>query len=220
MNRFAIERSELELESTFVPRLWALVHDVPVLYDALLDQLHPYGLSSTDLRPDAGDGSIGSAGLGFWLFEGQTNVRIRLDAVRFRWAVFPSDVVNSVDGVTAALRQASPEIRFQTHSVSYACHGHVEGAKSNEVVRRFTPERPTIVGFGESLGAGAAFYFGEAPPVISSTLTLDVSRVLQDGLFVRVYMVVDETADTGRKIQTISEERVRAALRSVNLEIR
>ena len=32
-------------------------------------------------------------------------------------------------------------------------------------------------------------------------------------------MVVNETVDTGRKIRTISEEQVAAALRSVNLEV-
>ncbi len=218
MHRFAIERSEVELESSFAPRLWALVHDAPVLYDALLDQLRPLGLSSTDLRPDAGDGSVGSAGLGFWLFDGKTNVRVGLESVRFRWAVSPFEIAGSVDGVTNALRQALPEFRFRTHAFSYACHGRVEGAKSAEFVRRFTPDGPGIEGFGERLGAGAAFYFGEAPPVISSTLTLDVSRALQDGLFVRVYMVVDETVDTGQGIQTVGEERIRAALRSVNLE--
>ena len=219
MNRLAVARSEVELESSFAPRLWALVHEVPVLYDALLDQLRPLGLSSMDLRADVGDGSVGSAGLGFWLLDGKTNVRVGLESVRLRWAFFPSDFATAVDGVSAALQQALPEIRFRTHAFSYACHGRVEGAESKEFVRRFTSEGPSIEGFGEHLGAGAAFYFGEASPVISSTLTLDVSRALHDGLFVRVYMVIDETVGTGQSIQKVGEDRVRAALRSVNLEI-
>ena len=219
MNRLAVARSEVELESSFAPRLWVLVHDVPVLYDALLDQMHPLGLSSMDLRSDAGDGSVGSAGLGFWLSDGKINVRVGLESVRLRWAVFPSDFASPVDRVSAALQQALPEIRFRTHAVSYACHGHVEGTESREFIRRFTSEGPNVEGFGEHLGAGAAFYFGEASPVVSATLTLDVSRALHDGLFVRVYMVLDEAVGTGRSIQKVGEERVRAALRAVNLEI-
>jgi hypothetical protein len=152
MNRFVVERSEVELESNFSPRLWALVHDVPVLYDALLDSLYPFGLTSMDLRSDAGDGSVGSAGLGFWLFDGKTNVRVGLDTVRFRWASFPSDFASPVDGVTAALQQALSGLRFRTHALSYACHGRVEGAKSTEFVRQFIPDGPKVDGFGEHLG--------------------------------------------------------------------
>ena len=55
--------------------------------------------------------------------------------------------------------------------------------------------------------------------MISSTLTLDASRTLQDGLFVRVFVVVDETAETGHQVQTLGEERVRAVLASLSLEI-
>ena len=59
MNRFTIEQSEIELESKFASRLWSVVHDVPVLYEALLEELAYVGLSSMDLRPDAGNGSVG-----------------------------------------------------------------------------------------------------------------------------------------------------------------
>ncbi|MCY4636837.1 MAG: DUF5678 domain-containing protein [Acidobacteria bacterium] len=47
---FSIEQREVELESTFSPRLWALVHDVPVLYEALLERLAHTGLSGMAAR--------------------------------------------------------------------------------------------------------------------------------------------------------------------------
>ncbi len=64
-----------------------------------------------------------------------------------------------------------------------------------------------------------AFYFGEAPPIMSSTLTLEVSQRVPDGLFVRVFMLFDETVGSGVEIETPAEERVRAALSAVSLEI-
>lgn len=218
MSRFTIERTDVELESSFAPRLWALIHDVPVLYEALLDKLDGAGLSTTDLRPDPGDGSVGNAGLGFWLFGGKTNVRLGLDRVRLR-SLAPSDLASPMEGVLAALQQVEPDVRFRAHTFEYACHGVVEGVKSADFVRQFVPTVPAIQGFGEHLGAGAAFYFGAASPVISSTLTLDASRTLQDGLFVRVFVVVDETAETGHQVQTLGEAWVRAVLASLSLEI-
>ncbi len=218
MKRFTIQQSEIELESKFASRLWSVVHDVPVLYDALLDELAYVGLSSMDLRRDAGNGSVGGAGLGAWLFGGTANVRIGLDSVRFHASSLAPRVVDSVDGVIGAVRRASPELRFKTHAISYAHHGLIEGTKGAEFVRRFVPNSVKIKGFGNCLGAGAALYFGEAPPMISSTLTLDVSRVIQDGLFVRVFMVMEGAVGTGAAIRALAEERTGAALTAVGLE--
>lgn len=171
-----------------------------------------------DLRPDAGNGSVGGAGLGVRLFGGKVNVRIGLDGVRFQISSPDPQVVDCVDGVIGAVRRASPELRFKTHSVSYARHGLIEGMKAAEFVRRFVPNSVSIDGFGDCLGAGAALYFGEAPPMISSTLTLDVSRVVPDGLFVRVFMVMDGAVGTGAAIQALAEQRTGAALKAVGLE--
>ena len=218
MNRFTIQQSEIEFESKFASRLWSVVHEVPVLYDALLDELAYVGLSSMDLRPDAGNGSVGGAGLGVGLFGGKANVRIGLDSVRFHTSSPISQIVDSVDGVLGAVRRAAPELRFKTHAISYAYHGLIEGMKAAEFVRRFVPNSVNIDGFGDCLGAGAALYFGEAPPMISSTLTLDVSRVVQDGLFVRVFMVMDGAVGTSAAIRILAEERAGAALTAVGLE--
>ena len=217
---FNIERQDVELESTFSPRLWSLVHDVPVLYEALLERLAHVGLSDMDLRPEAGNGSVGTAGLGFWLFGSKVNVQLRLDSFRFRTSSLASDVLDSADGVVAAIRQAlQDELRFRIHAVSYACHGLIEGMKAAEFVGEFVRNAPVIEGFGDHIGTGVAFYFGEAPPTVSSTLTLDASHVVPDGLFVRVHVVVDGAVGAIPEIQALAEERVRTALSSVNLEI-
>ena len=54
--------------------------------------------------------------------------------------------------------------------------------------------------------------------MISSTLTLDVSRVVQNGLFVRVLMVMDGEVGTGAAIRALADQRTGAALTAVGLE--
>ena len=208
---FNIERQDVELESTFSPRLWSLVHDVPVLYEALLERLAHVGLSDMDLRPEAGNGSVGATGIGFWLFGSKVNVQLRLNSFRFRTSLLASNVLDSANAVVAAIRQALPELRFRTHVVSYACHGLIEGMKAAEFVGEIVPNAPVIEGFGDHLGTGVVFYFGEAPPTVSSTLTLDASRVVPDGLFVRVVVVVDGAIGAIPEIQALAEECVRTA---------
>lgn len=217
MHRFTVEQSEIEIESQFASRLWSVVHDVPVLYDALLEELAHVDFSSMDLRPDSGNGSVGGAGVGVWLFGGKANARISLDGVRFQTSSTEPRVVDSVDGVIGAVQRASPGLVFRSHAVSYACHGLIEGMKAADFVRRFVPNSVHVAGFGDCLGAGAALYFGEAPPVMSATLTLDVSRVVQDGVFVRVFMVMDGGVGASSAVRALAEERTGAALTAVGL---
>ena len=219
MSVLTIQERAIELESSFTPRLWRLLHDTPLLYDALLDRLQGLGLSSLDLRPDAGDGSVGGVGLGFWLLGGRTSVRIGLDSVRLRSTVVTADVVHCVDGVLAGILQASPALQLRSHAFSYSCHGHIEGTNASEFVGRFVPDTPVIDGFGNRLGAGVAFYFGEAPPIMSSTLTLEVSQTVPGGLFARIQMRVDGAVGSGTDIGELAEERVRSTMAAVGLEI-
>ncbi len=218
MNRLTIAQSEIELETTFASRFWSVVHDVPQLYDALLEELAPVGLSSMDLRPDAGNGTVGGAGLGVRLFGGKANVRIGVDSVRFQTSSPEPQIMDAVDSVIAAVRRASPELRFKTHAISCSHHGLIDGIKAAEFVRRFVPNSVNIEGFGDCLGAGAALYFGEAPPVISATLTLDVSRVVPHGVFLRVFLVMDGAVGAGAAVRALAEERTGAALAAVGLE--
>ena len=220
MRNFTIEQREVELESTFSPRLWSLVHGVPVLYEALLEKLGRVGLTGSDLRLESGNGSVGSTGLSFRLFGSNVNVQIRLDSFRFRTSSLTVDVLDSVDGVVAAIRQALPEFHFKTHAVSYAFHGLIEGTNAAEFVRPLVPGAPTIKVLGDHVGTGVAFYFGGASPTISSALTLDASQVVQDGLFIRLFMVIDGAVGTGAALRALAEERVQAALTSVGLEVR
>ena len=146
MRNFTIEQSEVELESNFAPRLWSLVHDVPALYEALLHELGNAGLSSADLRPDAGNGSVGSTGLALRLFGGKVNARMSLDRLYFRASLFAPELASAVDGVTTSIRRVLSEFRFSTHTVSYACHGPIEGIDPAEFVREFVPRPPAVDG--------------------------------------------------------------------------
>ena len=218
--KFNIERWDVGLESTFSPRLWSLVHDGPVLYEALLEKLAHVGLSGMDLRPVAGNGSVGATGLEFRLFGNKANVQLRLDSFRFQTSSLASDVLDSADGVVAAIRQVLPgELRFRTHTVWYGCHGLIEGMKAAEFVGGIVRDAPVINGFGDHLGTGVVFYFGEVQPTFNSALTLDASRMVADGLFVSVNVMVDGSVGTVQEIRALAEEHVRTALSSVNLEI-
>ena len=218
-----ISQSEFELESRFEPRLWALHRDVPELYEALLTNLGPSGLSSVDLRPDAGDGSVGGRVLAFFLFAFNANVRIGLESLRFRFTslarVERAAAIQAIGGVMASVAQVSRGAAFTNHTIVYSCHGQIIGTPATEFIRQFVTTRPKVDGFGENLTAGTALYYGEAPPVLSSVLTLDPSRAVEGGLFVRILLVVDGAPRPADELAQLAMDRIHKAFTSLALEV-
>ena len=225
MPGFTVSQSQVELESRFEPRLWALVHDTPSLYEALLRNLGPLGLAATDVRPITGDGSIGSAGLEFWLFAFQATIRLRLESFTAQCnsltRVGRDQFISLVGGTTAAIEQASRSaFKFRGHTLSYSCHGTGDGMKSAEFIRQFAPQGPKIEQMGESIASGTALYYGPAEPVLSSIVTLDPSRVIDGGLFLRVVIITDGSLKTADEITRFADARFSKVFAALNLDVK
>lgn len=217
---FDIQQSEAELEVRFQPRLWSLIHNVPALYEALLTNLAPCQLSANDLRVE-GSG-IGGAALSFWLFNFNVNVTIRLEGFTVRCnrirQVSREHLTQTVDGIVAALGQAIGDaVVVQGQTIEYSSHGAVEGLSASDVIQRFTKAGPVVAGFGESNGRGAAFYYGEAGPLLSSVLTIDISRVIADGLFLRILLAVAPRLSNAELID-LAIGRVTASFAALDLQ--
>ena len=217
---FNIVQSEAELEVRFQPRLWSLVHNVPRLYEALLSSLAVCQLSPNDLRPE-GSGTVGGSSLTFWLFNFNVSVTIRLEGFSVRCNqltnVSREQLVQVVDGIVMALGQAIDGLSILGSTVAYSGHGEVDGLQGSEVIGRFIKAGPAVEGFGENNGAGAAFYYGEAAPLLSSALTVDVSRVVVGGIFLRVVLAVAPVASNAALID-LAVDRVVATFAALDLQ--
>jgi hypothetical protein len=191
------------------------------LYEALLTNLASCHLSASDLRPES-TGTVGGASLSFWLFSFNVNVTIRLEGFSVRCSqlrqVSRGQFVQCVDGIATALRQAlSGNFAAQGSTVVYSCHGEVEGLPVSALIGRFVATGPTIAGFGANNGAGAAFYYGEAAPVLSSAITVDVSRIVSGGIFLRSVVAVAPIDSTAALID-LAVERVTATFVALDLQ--
>ena len=218
---FNILQSDAELDVRFQPRLWSLIHNVPTLYEALLTNLAPCQLSANDLRVE-GSG-IGGAALSFSLFNFNVSVTIRLEGFTVRCNRLPQvsreQLIQTVDGIVAALSQAIGDaVVIQGQTVEYSSHGAAEGLPASDVIRRFTKAGPEVEGFGENNGQGAAFYYGEAGPLLSSVLTVDISRVVSDGIFLRVILAVAPQPSNAELID-LAVARVTASFAALDLQV-
>jgi hypothetical protein len=189
-----ISQSEAELEAKFSPRLWTLVHDTPRLYEALLLEFVPFQLAAADLRPE-GSGTVGGAALSFWLVGFRIVVTLRLDGFVVRCTalkeVTGGQLTQALSAAEAAVRRAVGDHYVREGvTVTYACHGVVDGATTQEVLEPFVGASPAVEGLGETVGAGAAFYYANSQSLLGASVTLDVSRVVAGGLFVRANFIV------------------------------
>jgi hypothetical protein len=216
-----IRQSEAELEVRFSPRLWSLLHEVPRLYEALLTNLAPSQLSPGDFRTE-GSGTVGGTALAFWLYGFNVNVTIKLDSFSVRChslrRVSKEQLIQVLDGIEKALQQATgTDFQILGSTTSYSGHAEVADVPSGDVIKRFVTATPTVEGFGASTGAGAAFYFAEAAPLIGSALTIDVSNVVSGGLFLRVVLTAAPVQSNAQLIDLVVD-RVTGVFTALDLQ--
>jgi len=172
-----------------------------------------------------GDGSIGGSGLEFWMFAFQATMRIRLESFTAQCnslaRVGREQFVSLLGSTTAAIEQASrSSFKFRGHTLSYSCHGTIDGMTSTEFIRQFAPQGPKIEQMGESIASGTALYYGPARPVLSSIVTLDPSRVIDGGLFLKIVVIADGSLTTADELSRFADAKLSSVFAALNLEVK
>lgn len=216
--RFEVERSDLSIQATFRTHLWALFHNIPQLYSALLTELGELGVTANSIKSDTADGSLGAYNVNFWLMNFRAQVRIRLEQLEIHFTnIVQADADKSERlflQLARALAAVNEEFAFSGYAVDIGLHGQPIGIEPKEYLARFVGRRPQLP--GPYIASGAVFYFGEEGHATLRTLTADLSGLLTDKLYVRIYSVFKDTVRPERLRSTV-EEHTSAALRSIDL---
>jgi len=96
-------------------------------------------------------------------------------------------------------------------------HGRLEGESVKDYLSRFVRNIPT--GLGPPIGNGGVVYFGADEDRLLSTVTVDMSALLPDGLFVRTQVVWDANKVEIPSIPMRAVSFVRHALERLGLEV-
>lgn len=184
---FDVQRSELNVQVVLSTPHWALFHEIPRLYTAILLRLGSLGVNITNIRTDAGDGTLGGYNVSFWMLNARCLVRIRPTLAEISYSTFTNDdVANAQEvlvGVVAALRDSGgPDFAIANITVELASHGSPRGIEAPTFLRRFINRVPE--GLGNLLGAGVVFYF-ESPDTLLKVITADLSAMYPGSLYVR-----------------------------------
>jgi hypothetical protein len=192
--RFEIRREHLNLQARFGAPVFGLFKDFPELVEHLFRTLGGYGIRLTDIKLDSPGESLGEINLRFSWAELNTECRIFLDRVELAsgYPPFPPFVHlakgDLVRDILDSLASYSPDISFRAFQVMREFHGALD-VPASDFLGRFSSSAPQSL--GPSLGSGTIFYFGADANRLAGSLSLDFSRVVDDGLFLKLITLFD-----------------------------
>ena len=216
-----VEKADLTLESAFAQPEFGLFKDTPRLLQHLFSRLQPQGIRLQDMKIERGGGSVGEFHLNCTLYSFQVGVRVHMDKIGVVWLNVTQEQMGPFSALAvealSAVRDHQPEIAFRTHTMGVVLHGRLEGTSAKDYLARFLKDAPT--GLGPQTGNGTVMYFGPADDRILSSVTLDLSALLPDGLFVRPHVVWDARKVEIAALPSRAAAFVRQVLGSFDLEI-
>lgn len=193
-NTLTVKRADLVLTADYNPPAFALWAATPQLYQATFGALGRHGLNPKSMQVDFAGGRVMEQELSCSLLDDTTGFHVRSDRVEVRCADLvkvrmESVLEAAVDGLEAVLRIVPGAPGFAAFSLTLRLHGLLSGGSASDFIAAFSQRTP--VGLGPPAGASVSFYFGPDGEQLSASLTLDVSPVVENGLFLQAYSVWD-----------------------------
>lgn len=216
---FEILQSELFFEARFGAPAFELFRDPEGLHRALHEKLAPYGLRLADMKYERGT-TLADVRLVCFLHNFSWTANVRAEQVDLQCFDLRDvqrqevkDVaVSLVEAVTSQIRSTS----VRTYTLALAFHVSLTGIDTRSFLLRFVQNAPDL---GPVAGSGVAFYFGPLPEagLVASTVTMDRSAVIADGLFLRLHSVWDAAAVPAHVLPDSAEKQLARVLIALGL---
>lgn len=219
--KFLVEKAELIVEAGFDRPDFTLFRDPDTLLDHLFRRLEPHGLKLGDLRVERGTGDIADFHVLCHLFNYWMTVRVRVERVEAVCAELPADHVERFKAATIdvlrAVKDRSPDLLFRAAAVAVSMHGKPEGQPSREYAAQFVTNTPKDL--GPLTGCGSVLYFGPEGDRLLSVVTVDMSAVVADALYVRVHAVWDAKRVPIEGLPALADDYVRHVMDRLGLRL-
>ncbi|MDO8679958.1 MAG: hypothetical protein Q7R30_15660 [Acidobacteriota bacterium] len=179
-------QGEFEIKSQFSNNFWGLLHDVPTFYNALLNSLGRFGVSLSSVRIEGGDGTLGGVNVSTWLVDFGYLLKIHIDGVTLSCPRTDrvdlsglTELLAAVDSLVIGLTDIPC---WRSHVASVSVH-----AKTSESPREITSRFVNTPNFPPKsiVGSGFVVYFTPKENVAQSGLTVDLSAISTEALFVK-----------------------------------
>ena len=219
--KLEVARGDATLEAGFTePRFDLLGNPADLLRD-VFKRLQPHGPRLADVRVERGTGSVSDFHVSCYLFNYSMTIRIRVERVEIvcpdlrqeHLVRFKAVIVDTLEAVKDHLT----DVAFRAFSLAVGLHGTLEGQAAREYLRQFVSNAPKDL--GPPAGSGAVFYFGADADRLLSSLTVDMSAVVPDAVYVRTQAMWDATRVSIESLPVLADRFVRDGLGRLGLEL-
>jgi len=114
-----------------------------------------------------------------------------------------------------AVKEHRPELSFRAFALAIRMHARLKGLPVRDYLGRFVSNIPQDL--GPSTGSGTVFYFGSEGDRLLSSLTVDVSAVVPDGVYLGVHAVWDARRTEVESVSALADGFVRHAVDKLGL---
>ncbi len=216
-----VVKADLSVESVYVQPEFGMFKNTDALLKHLFVRLKSHAPQLQDMKIERGNDSAGDFHVVCHLYASRVGVRVYFERVSIicinvldnEVEKFSSLIVDAI----SAVKEHLPSVAFRTHTMSVALHGTLREKSVREYLSPFVGSVPS--GLGPHTGSGGIIYFGPEDDRILSTMTVDLSALVPDGLFVRPYAVWDANKVEVATLPVRARNFLRQALGAFGLEV-
>jgi hypothetical protein len=216
---FEIRQDQLSLQAHFASPVFDLFKDVPGLVKHLYEALRSYGIRLADVKLDSAGESLGQVNLQI-SWPQLATASLFLDRIELA-STYPP-FLDHQDGALvadlfASVAAYSPELSYTAFAVTREVHGKLD-LPLKDFLSRFSAATPKSL--GPALGSGTVFYFGPADNRLTGSLILDFSRLVEEGMFVKVAVVYDASQVGAHELLATFRSQSLNLIEEIGLDLR
>jgi hypothetical protein len=216
---FRLAQGDVTVVGHYAEPAFIAFRETSSLIKAIYDALSIFGLRLADLKIERGTGSVADLHLLCSLFNLAMSIQVRVDRVE----VLCFDTLRLSQEQFVAVARKTLEVvgetvankRYSSYSLTANFHGSVDGTTTRDYLTKLVGAGPAKI--GPLLASGAVFYYGPEAERLSSFLSVDLSGVRADAVYVRPHVVWDATKVTLTDLPTIAESFLRSAFEGLGL---
>jgi hypothetical protein len=205
---FELKSGDLQVRGAFAQPAFGLFQDFPGLCQKLYGSLASCGVALGDMKFEGSAGSLGDVHLAVTVLRVSAVLRVRLDYIELqcfnvRNAV-EKDLAEVFVRTSQVIAEHSPVAVSATYSLAVGLHGSLDGSPAASFIQQFVTAQGLHL--GPPAGVGAVLYFGAHDSRLGASVTMDLSAVVPDGLFLRSNAIWEASSVDARALPAKGRE--------------
>lgn len=194
LGRFVVKAASVDFRATFAQPRFDVWRDVAVLYARLHEALRDHGARPATMRTDYAGGSLGDMKLQIDILAFASRLILSLESLAIDCfdlkRAQEKDVVAASTNALGALGEHLQDFRVGAYAIEWALHGTVSDRSGADIINHYVTQPPQA-STRPHISTAILFSYGPEGAEQASSIMLEPSATVPDGLFVRLQTTLD-----------------------------